>query len=331
MKALKRLIYLGYYIKELDRPLYWKFVSHVARGHKRSKVALVIASIYSVFRYNISLLEYFQFHFYRISRDEKEQWAGTGFMYETILQLNPRPYRYVLSDKKKFANHYASFIRHSSQPIEEWLRGASSIGHTGLWMLKPSDGQCGRGIVQVDASVESPQQIQQLALATDNDMIEPYLEQHEALRQLSPSGLNTLRVITQINAKGDVDILGVRLRITVNSLVDNLAAGNIAAPIDEETGRIVGPGVYSDITKPLVEHHPVTGHQLIGYQVPFFEKSLDLAKAAAMHDTRNTSIGWDIAILQDGPDLLEGNHDWCKLLWQLPVQRGLKSVLQQYA
>lgn len=330
MKAIKRFIYLGYYFKEFDRPLYWKFVSHVAHEQKRSKVALVIASIYSVFRYNISLLEYFQFHFYRISREEKEQWAGTGFMYETILQLNPRPYRGVLSDKKKFADHYAPFIRHSSQAVDEWLNNAGGRQYAGLWMLKPSDGQCGRGIVRVDASVLSPQQVHQKALATDNDMIEPYLEQHDDLRHLSPSGLNTLRVITQINAKGEVDILGVRLRITVNNLVDNLAAGNIAAPVDEKTGRINGPGVYSDITKPPVECHPITGHQLIGYQVPFFEESLALAKSAAMHDTRNTSIGWDIAILQDGPDLLEGNHDWCKLLWQLPVQRGLKSVLQQY-
>ena len=49
--------------------------------------------------------------------------------------------------------------------------------------------------------------------------------------ELSPSGLNTIRIITQINEQGGVDIIAARLRITVNSSVDNLAAGNIAAPI----------------------------------------------------------------------------------------------------
>jgi hypothetical protein len=33
---------------------------------------------------------------------------------------------------------------------------------------------------------------------------------------------------------------------------------------------------------------------------------------------------------ENGPDLIEGNHDWCKLLWQLPVNRGMKSELDHY-
>ena len=32
----------------------------------------------------------------------------------------------------------------------------------------------------------------------------------------------------------------------------------------------------------------------------------------------------------EGPELIEGNHDWCKLLWQLPVNKGLKHVLEKY-
>jgi len=27
-------------------------------------------------------------------------------------------------------------------------------------------------------------------------------------------------------------------------------------------------------------------------------------------------------------DSIEGNHDWCKLVWQLPVNKGLKSMLE---
>ena len=42
------------------------------------------------------------------------------------------------------------------------------------------------------------------------------------------------------------------------------------------------------------------------------------------------SIGWDIVITENGPGFIEGNHDWCKLLWQLPVNTGMKSVLESY-
>ena len=328
---LKRTLYLGYYLKKLDQELFYKFLDYVSTKTGKSKIKLVIDCLESVYVYNISVLEYFQFQFYDKKHSERLEWAGTGFMYETILKLNPRSNRNLLSDKAKFASHYSSFIRHSSQSIRDWITLAEKGGeYTGMWILKPSDGQCGRGVIKVDASEKSPSEIKQMAQKTKNNIIEPFLEQHEALKKLSPSGLNTLRIITQINDSGEVDILGVRLRITVNSLIDNLAAGNIAVPVDEDNGWVIGPGVYSDITKEPVEYHPVTGEYLLNFQIPYFKESIELAKKAALFDTRNRSIGWDIAILKDGPDILEGNHDWCKLLWQLPVQKGLKNELKKY-
>jgi hypothetical protein len=54
-----------------------------------------------------------------------------------------------------------------------------------------------------------------------------------------------------------------------------------------------------------------------------------IKKAALLHP-ENRSIGWDVAITNNGPELIEANHDWCKLLWQLPVKKGLKHVLENY-
>ena len=45
---------------------------------------------------------------------------------------------------------------------------------------------------------------------------------------------------------------------------------------------------------------------------------------------KNLSIGWDIVMTEKGPGFIEGNHDWCKLLWQLPVKKGLKSVIEKF-
>ncbi len=77
--------------------------------------------------------------------------------------------------------------------------------------------------------------------ATGNDFVEAFVTQHPDLMRLSPSGLNTVRIITQLDKNDQVHIIGTRLRITVNSAVDNLAAGNIAASIDSNTGKVNGP------------------------------------------------------------------------------------------
>jgi hypothetical protein len=113
----------------------------------------------------------------------------------------------------------------------------------------------------------------------------------------------------------------------VNSPVDNLAAGNMAAPIDMECGVVDGPGVFSDITQQPAERHPITGVKIVGLQVPFWNEVLEMVRDASLLHPENRSIGWDVVITEHGPGLIEGNHDWCKLVWQLPVQRGLKNLL----
>ena len=55
-----------------------------------------------------------------------------------------------------------------------------------------------------------------------------------------------------------------------------------------------------------------------------------MVKKVALLHPQNRSIGWDVAITNDGPELLEGNHNWRKLLWQLPVKKGLKQKLKKY-
>lgn len=332
---LKRVIYLGYYIKEMDWEKFGSFLNYTAKKTKKNKIQILSDVLYSLFKYNISILEYFQFRFFEKNTEERSKWAGTGFMYETIQQLNPKVNRKVLSDKTVFLDHYKTFVRHWHINYKELEQDKSLLAKivpsdTNKIIIKNAKGQCGRGIEVINFNTVTPDLLLYIMKKSNNDIVEEFVEQHDDLNRLSPSGLNTLRIITTINTKGEVEILGIRLRITVNSHIDNLAAGNIACEVDEKTGKVIGPGVYSDITKEEVYQHPVTGVRLIGFQVPLFQESLALAKNAALFDPLNRSIGWDIAITNVGSELIEGNHDWCKLLWQLPAKRGLKSELEKF-
>ena len=292
-----------------------------------------LSIFYHSLKYNISILEYYQFHMYEIDDSQKSSWAGTGYMYEYQKVMNPPGSREILSDKPKFLDTYKVYIRHNFLKKDEVVEGRELneflLANERI-VLKSSDGQCGRGIEIIPSDGEDANSIAKRMDDSGNDMLEAFVVQHEDLMRLSPSGLNTVRIITQINKDGSVDILGGRLRMTVNSSVDNLAAGNLAATIDIETGKIVGNAVYSDITKAPVSYHPVTGVAIKGFEVPLWNEALDTVKKAALAFPQNRSIGWDVAITQSGIDLIEGNHDWCKLLWQLPEEKGMKQVLQSY-
>ena len=331
---LKRILYLGYYFKEMDWKRLRKFMKFAARQTGKSRLCLWAESIHSSLTYNISILEYYMFRFYEIDKTEKSTFAGTGYMYEYQKRMNPLPHRKILEDKRLFLKSYKEFVRHQFASIEDkelTLKITELLNNpSGKMVLKSSNGQCGIGVEVKNTTDFTEESLVQYLKDTDNDMVEEFVVQHKYLQELSPSGLNTVRIITQLDKNNKVVILGVRLRITVNSVVDNLAAGNLAAPVNNKTGIVEGPGVYSDITKEDAYEHPVTNVKIVGFEIPFWNETLQMIEKAALLHPENRSIGWDVAITDNGPELIEANHDWCKLLWQLPIKKGLKPILEKY-
>jgi hypothetical protein len=197
-------------------------------------------------------------------------------------------------------------------------------------VFKAADGKCGVGVEILKTADFTVDSIVPYMEKNQFDLVEEFIIQHPKLQALSPSAVNTVRIFTQLNEKNEVELLGCRQRISVNSPVDNMAAGNMAAPIDEKTGKVAGVAVYSDITKHDETQHPVTGVDIIGFEIPFWNEILEMVKEAALLHPQNRSIGWDIVVTEKGAGFIEGNHDWCKLLWQLPAKKGMKSVLESY-
>lgn len=331
-----RIIYLAYYVKNLDTHKFRIFLNFVHEKYNVPKIKIIWDCIVSSLKYNISLLEFFQFGFYELNKTARKTFAGTGYMYEYQLIMNPRRARVILDDKTLFYKNYRKFILHKVADIEDLKADPGLVDSLinnpcGKIVFKVFNGKCGQQVLIKSVAEFQKNDLVNFMIKNGFDLAEEYIVQHPQLMELSPSAVNTVRIFSQLDSSGKVEILGCRLRISINSFVDNMAAGNIAAPIDEATGIITGPGVYSDITKPAEDKHPVTGTPLVGFKIPFWDEILRLVNEASLAHIQNRSIGWDIAVTEKGPDLIEGNHDWCKLVWQLPVKKGLKPILEKHS
>jgi hypothetical protein len=331
----KRTLYLGYYFKELDRDKFIRFFRYTKNQTKWKSIYLWKDIIVSVYRYNIGLMDYFIFRFFEKNHKEREKWAGTGYKYEYDLIMNPKTTRQIIENKLLFYDVYSPFVIHANCSIEDLKKNNSKAqavlkNKSGKIVVKNALGQCGWNVEVLKADLFNSETLVKYMVSKGFNLAEEFIVQHPELSRLSPSGLNTIRIITQLNREGNVDILGARLRISVNNHVDNLASGNIAAPIDVETGEIIGPGVFSDITKDSVIYHPITKEKIVGFKIPLWNEIIQLARDAALHRPENRSIGWDIALTENGPEFIEGNHNWCQILWQLPVNIGMKEVLERY-
>jgi len=332
---IKRILYLGYYFKELDSKKLGAFIKHAQDATGKSKLGLWADAIQASLKYNISILDYFYFRFYELSATEREAFAGTGYMYEYQLKMNPKEHRDVLEDKIKFIEKFKDFVIRETATIDVLEKNSSKLqsllnNSSGRLVAKGSKGQVGAEVKILKAKDYTPESLIKYMRDNNFDLLEEYVMQHPDIMALSPSGLNTVRVFTQIE-NGKLHYLGARIRVTINSEVDNMAAGNPAATINLETGVVDGPGVFSDITREPVSVHPVTGVSITGFVVPFWPEILQMMEKAVFVAPENRSVGWDVAITEKGPELIEGNHNWCKLLWQLPAKKGMKGELEKYA
>ena len=150
------------------------------------------------------------------------------------------------------------------------------------------------------------------------------------MSRLYPYAVNCMRMAT-VYWKGESHLLYAVLKTgNHGKFVDNLENGGYACHMDLETGKVTGPGHTNK--QELVEEHPMTGVRFEGFQVPYFAEACELAKRAAAVVPTVGYIGWDMAITENGPAIIEGNHFAAYDFPQLPDRsqnhRGLAAMLE---
>lgn len=139
------------------------------------------------------------------------------------------------------------------------------------------------------------------------------ISNHSAIKPLTSGALSTTRLVSCRTPSGDIDFLPPTIRMpTGRSIVDNFWQGALAAPLELATGRICGPAVQRDEGLGLrtVHKHPDSGVELAGFQLPIWSEAVELARRAHSTFPSLPFVGWDIAILEDRPVVVEGNVLW---------------------
>ena len=89
--------------------------------------------------------------------------------------------------------------------------------------------------------------------------------------------------------------------------------------INEKTGVIEYPAV--DKLKNIYYKHPMTNTDIVGFKVPKYKEAVKLALKASKVVKESRYVGWDIAITDKGPVIIEGNEYPGHDIYQLPVHR----------
>jgi len=188
------------------------------------------------------------------------------------------------------------------------VQGKGGFGAERWRLVAPGRYDNGRG--RELGSNELLMHLRELSRFAGSYIVQPVLQNHRILADLTPGALCTARMLTCRNENGGYELTDAAFRMPVDarSEVDNFHAGGIAASIDLRTGTL-GPATHLRTMGTVwYDRHPATDARITGRQLPMWQEAVSLVKRAHGIFPDYALVGWDVAFLEDGPILIEGNR-----------------------
>ena len=298
---------ISFFIKKLARMDY-KNIDRVARAVSNSNncsyLKIFADILWCAIRYQAAPTDYLQSEMHRLTPAQRSNIVTAGVSNAYVKKFCDADHRDLLDDKFKMYTLFSEFLSRKSVFVsgekdkEEFDKLASGLSEI---IVKPAlETGGGRGVKKFTSQEEA----WQYALSIAPAIAEEVIVQHPKMSSLNPSSINTLRPISFFK-DGHVYFLDIYIRIGAGGLVDNFCDGGMVAPVDIDTGIVK----YSAVDENLNDYyaHPITGAIIPGFQVPFFDEAKKMVVEAASRIPELRYVGWDIAITEKGPSLIEGN------------------------
>lgn len=143
-------------------------------------------------------------------------------------------------------------------------------------------------------------------------LLQELIVQHDALLAFKTRCVNTVRAITVRGKSGKIELFAAFLRVGNDNetFVDNRAKGGLAVGVEPDTGRLMKYGFPHEEFGTKVTVHPMSGISFEGYQLPYWQETLELICNAHRQFQDIGTIGWDVTITADGPIIVEANDGW---------------------
>ena len=221
--------------------------------------------------------------------------------FEALFHDIPQPFTLLKRVNGIWVDHY-------DKPVhEEEMKALLKKEKRGVFLKEAEISAGGHGVNYYPQPSESCDEILDAAKKYLTDvLVQRELVQHPDLAKMNPSSVNTYRLYSILGKDGVTTVYSSVFRVGVgNTKVDNYASGGLSVGIDEN-GVLRSDGFNKAGKKLLV--HPTSGITFLGFQLPSYDKAVELVKHAHPMLAHFRSVSWDIAITEDGnPVLIEAN------------------------
>ena len=300
-----------------------KMKTAVKTCHERSgknSVKIFFDMLYCAKKYGAGYYDYQIFEFYKLNKLQRSTYVTRLVSKKLNTFLNNYDYDHFLENKDEFNELYKDCVRRgfiqlqkaSKDEVREFCEKREYI------FCKMQDLECGHGCERIKVSdYKSFDDLYKYLKEKDFCILEDNITQHPDVAKLYPNAVNSMRIITMLDSKGEPHVLYIVQKMgTGGSIIDNNC---LFTPVDPETGKILYPAHSGDTIKGIIyEEHPDTHVHLQGYTIPYVKEAVQMVLNAAKVTPQIRYVGWDVATTPDGPEIIEGNTFCAHDFWQLP-------------
>lgn len=288
----------------------WIETRQLCGVEKMPHLYFFIDYVLAYIRHGVLIKQYVHTDFYKYKNFERAKIFTYRRWEKLIGKMNSVDYIHFLENKVDFNNFFKDFVfrrwMYVKSMTEKQLFNMLSNLPSGYVIVKPINGWEGHGVERIDLKNISAQKLYD-SIKGKNLIIEECIENHPLLN-FSNTSVNTIRIYTLMDSHNEVHVLRAILRVGVgSSVVDNYCSGGCIYNVNVAYGYVDSEGI--DVKGKHYVVHPGTHIKMLGYQLPEWNKVIDVVKRAGAILPQCRFIGWDVAITPHAVELIEGNHN----------------------
>lgn len=294
-------------LEELDVILSKSYLNDI-KGKKYYD--LKIDMLLCFFEYGFSFNEYLCYEFIDKNHTYRRQFCSDRDSVFINYQFNDIENMQVFNDKVLTYKIYKKFFKREAiylQCKDDFFKFKEFIQRNEKFVKKEVDKSCGESVELIDTSIyEDDLKLFDMLISNGKVILEELIYQGNETAIFNESSVNTIRCIT-VNINGNIKMPYFFMKIgRKGKFVDNGGAGGILVGIDPKDGRLCTDGV--DEYGHRYEKHPDSGVTFKGYQLPDWDKLVDLCREMAVMSPKVRMIGWDLAYTSESDWIMvEGN------------------------
>lgn len=299
MEKIKRIL-------KLDYSNMIKIAKAVSKKTNKNLLFILFDMTKCGLKYQAGYYDYQEFEFYNLNKEQRETYLTRGKNNEIIKKFNDKSKFYIFDNKEEMYKIYNKFLKRQWMVLNEnnYNDFLDFFKQNKVIIVKPIDGEGGKGIEKYEYINDEESKIVYSSLLFKKQLlVEQCIKQHPDMNKLYNKSVNTLRMFT-FYKDGQAYFLQAILKVGNGGVVDNFSSGGMYTYVDDE-GTVYAEAIDQMDNK--YYKHPISNETIVGFKVPMFKYAVGMVKEAAKVVPEMGYIGWDVAISEDGPVLVEGN------------------------